>query len=377
MLHSDNTKAFYIPLQSNSYLTKERGFGFGGGGFPVGMQRKLCAPRKAGKGKGKGKKGQAAKQSGTKRARKVPAMPIQGTGLALPGAASFGAASSSSPSSSQQNSNSLTLREELGLTKTPDKHNKQKRQGNRNLTPTTEKMSTRLGNGRTSSAPRQVSGRKWVAAAMNSFTDLFVNESLQQNEGNQTWADKVRSYRTYQSDVQPQQPEQQESGEDGQPRKKMRRDDGLGDLGTMGNFNALEQIVRLRKYEKKAKAIAERKAKRQEDVVALETAVESGTFPATMNWFSWKHNDWKIFLAALERAVVRKDTSLDVSMTTAQFRRLIRDMASAKGTQADEWKPSTSLLFNVLSKLRCFTYEYADHEVVFTCFAGLWEETQT
>eukprot|EP00961_Rhodomonas_salina_P124193 1673870-Rhodomonas_salina.1 len=72
----------------------------------------------------------------------------------------------------------------------------------------------------------------------------------------------------------------------------------------MGNFNALEQILRLLKpeYEKKAMAIAERKAKGQEDVVALETAEESGTFPAIMNWLSWKHNDWKLFLAAVERA---------------------------------------------------------------------------
>eukprot|EP00961_Rhodomonas_salina_P004992 67762-Rhodomonas_salina.1 len=109
------------------------------------MQRKLCmlvlccicpdGPRKAGKGKGKVKKGQEAKQ-----ARKVPVMQIEGTGLALPSAASFGAASSLS--SSQQKGNSLTLHEELGLT--PDK---KKCQGNHNLTPTTEKMSRRLGNG--------------------------------------------------------------------------------------------------------------------------------------------------------------------------------------------------------------------------------------
>eukprot|EP00961_Rhodomonas_salina_P255581 3454064-Rhodomonas_salina.1 len=65
---------------------------------------------------------------------------------------------------------------------------------------------------------------------MNSFTDLFVNESLQHNEGEQTWADKVLSYCIYQSDVQSQQQEQQESGEDGQPHKKMLLDYGLGDL---------------------------------------------------------------------------------------------------------------------------------------------------
>eukprot|EP00961_Rhodomonas_salina_P157150 2115740-Rhodomonas_salina.1 len=65
--------------------------------------------KKSRKGEREGKKGQAAKL-----ALKVPVMLIEGTGLALPSAASFGAALSQSLL--QQKGNSLTLSEELGLT---------------------------------------------------------------------------------------------------------------------------------------------------------------------------------------------------------------------------------------------------------------------